>query len=150
MSGLLNFWEDDMMKDTFFSTLAAVGAGIASSLLGGWDTALEILLIFMVLDYLTGMASAVKHKALKSSVGYEGLLKKGTVFLMVILAAQLDRIVGNGVGLFRTMTAMFFTANEGLSVLENVGELGVKLPRFISRTLEKLRDDNDPEDDASI
>ena len=131
------------MKDTFFSTLTAIGAGVASTLLGGWDKSLEILLIFIIMDYVTGVAAAFKTKTLKSSVGFEGLMKKGAVFLIVILAAQLDRITGNAAGVFRTATAFFFIANEGLSIVENVGELGVKLPGFITGALTKLRDEQD-------
>ena len=131
------------MKDTFFSTLTAIGAGIASTLLGGWDKSLEILLIFIIMDYVTGIAAAFKTKTLKSSIGFEGLMKKGAIFLIVILAAQLDRITGNAAGVFRTSTAFFFIANEGLSVVENVGEIGVKLPGFITGALTKLRDERD-------
>ena len=130
------------MKDTFFSTLTAIGAGIASTLLGGWDKSLEILLIFIIMDYITGVGAAFKTKTLKSSVGFEGLMKKGAIFLIVILAAQLDRITGNAAGVFRTSTAFFFVANEGLSIVENVGEMGVKLPGFITGALTKLRDEN--------
>jgi toxin secretion/phage lysis holin len=131
------------MKDTFFSTLTAIGAGVASTLLGGWDKSLEILLIFIIMDYITGVGAAFKTKTLKSSVGFEGLMKKGAIFLIVILAAQLDRITGNAAGVFRTSTAFFFIANEGLSVVENVGEMGVKLPGFITGALTKLRDEQD-------
>ncbi len=131
------------MKDTLATTLAAIGTAITTTLLGGWDRALEILLIFIVLDYVTGIGAAMKTKTLKSSIGFEGLLKKGTIFLVVILAAQLDRITGNAAGVFRTATAFFFVGNEGLSVLENVGEMGVKLPSVIRSALEKLRDEND-------
>jgi toxin secretion/phage lysis holin len=81
--------------------------------------------------------------ALKSSVGFEGLMKKGAIFLIVILAAQLDRITGNSAGVFRTSTAFFFIANDALSVLENVGEMGVKLPGFLTSALTKLRDENE-------
>ena len=134
------------MKETFFTTLAAVGATVATTLLGGWDMALEILLIFIVLDYLTGVAAAIKTKTLRSSTGFEGLFKKGSIFLVVILAAQLDRITGNAAAVFRTATCFFFIANEGLSLIENVGEMGVKLPAFIVRALEKIRDENDKPD----
>ena len=137
------------MKDTLFSSVAAVGAGIASSLLGGWDKSLEILLIFIALDYLTGVAAAFKTKTLKSSTGFEGLLKKGTIFLVVILAAQLDRITGNTTGIFRTSTAFFFVANEGLSILENVAEMGVKLPKILTSALSKLGEENDGENTDS-
>ena len=131
------------MKEPFITSIGAMGAGFVTTLFGGWDRSLEVLLIFIVLDYLSGVAAAIKSKTLKSSVGYEGLIKKAVIFLIVILAAQLDRITGNPAGLFRTATAFFFMANEGLSILENVGELGVKLPGFIKNVLVKLRDDND-------
>jgi len=137
------------MKDTSFSSLAAISAGVASTLLGGWDKSLEILLIFIIMDYITGVGAAFKTKTLKSSVGFEGLMKKGAIFLIVILAAQLDRITGNAAGVFRTATAFFFIANEGLSVVENVGEMGVKLPGFITNALTKLRDENDGAGDES-
>ena len=137
------------MKDTFFSTLTAVGAGVASTLLGGWDKSLEILLIFIIMDYITGVAAAFKTKTLKSSVGFEGLMKKGAIFLIVILAAQLDRITGNAAGVFRTSTAFFFIANEGLSTVENIGEMGVKLPAFLTNALTKLRDENESAGDGN-
>ena len=137
------------MKDTFFSMLTAIGAGIASTLLGGWDKSLEILLIFIIMDYVTGVAAAFKTKTLKSSVGFEGLMKKGAIFLIVILAAQLDRITGNAAGVFRTSTAFFFIANDGLSIVENVGEMGVKLPGFLTNALTKLRDENEGADGES-
>lgn len=131
------------MKDAFFSSLAAIGAGVTSTLLGGWDKSLEILLIFIIMDYVTGVAAAFKTKTLKSSVGFEGLMKKSAIFLIVILAAQLDRITGNDAGVFRASTAFFFIANDGLSIVENVGEMGVKLPKFITSALTKLRDEQD-------
>ena len=137
------------MKDTFFSTLTAIGAGITSTLLGGWDKSLEILLIFIIMDYVTGVAAAFKTKTLKSSVGFEGLMKKGAIFLIVILAAQLDRITGNAAGVFRTSTAFFFIANDGLSIVENVGEMGVKLPGFLTKALTKLRDENEAAGDEN-
>jgi toxin secretion/phage lysis holin len=131
------------MKDTLMTTLTTIGTAITTTLLGGWDRALEILLIFIALDYLTGIGAAMKTKTLKSSIGFEGLMKKATIFLMVILAAQLDRITGNTAGVFRTATAFFFISNEGLSILENVGQMGVKLPAFIAGALTKLQDEND-------
>jgi toxin secretion/phage lysis holin len=137
------------VKDAFFSSLTAIGAGIVSTLLGGWDKSLEILLIFIALDYITGVGAAIKTKTLKSSVGFEGLMKKGSIFLIVILAAQLDRITGNAAGVFRTSTAFFFIANDGLSIVENVGEMGVKLPAFLTNVLTKLKDENDDVSDEN-
>lgn len=131
------------MKETFWKTIAAIGTGAVTTLLGGWDKALEIMLIVVVMDYITGFGAAIKTKTLKSSTGFEGLMKKGSMFLIVILAAQLDRMTGNGAALFRTSTAFFFIANDALSIVENVGEMGVKLPAFLKNALSKLKEDND-------
>lgn len=133
----------DVMKDKLYTSAVAVGTGAITTILGGWDKALEILLIFIVLDYITGIGASIKNKRLRSDVGFNGIFKKGSIFLVVIVAAQLDRITGNSAALFRTSTCFFFIANEGLSILENVGEVGVKLPSFITKVLEKLRDTND-------
>lgn len=140
------------MKDTVTTTITAIGTGAVTTLLGGWDMALEILLIVMVLDYITGVASAFKRKTVSSSEGYMGLLKKASIFIIIILAAQVDRITGNDTQIFRNCTAFFFVSNDALSVLENVGELGVALPVFLKSALIKLRDTNDhpPEVEASF
>ena len=82
---------------------------LMSTLLGGWDNALEILLIVMTLDYITGLASAFKKKVISSSIGYNGLVKKASIFIIVILAAQMDRMVSDGSHLFRNGTAFSMT-----------------------------------------
>lgn len=131
------------MKETVTTTITAIGTGAVTTLLGGWDMALEILLIVMALDYITGVASAFKRKTVSSSEGYMGLLKKASIFVIIILAAQVDRMMGGDTQIFRNCTAFFFVANDALSVLENVGELGVALPAFLKSALIKLRDTND-------
>lgn len=131
------------MKETVTTAITAIGTGAVTTLLGGWDMALEILLIVMALDYITGVASAFKRKTVSSSEGYMGLLKKASIFVIIILAAQVDRMMGSDTQIFRNCTAFFFVANDALSVLENVGELGVALPAFLKSALLKLRDTND-------
>lgn len=139
------------MREPVATTITAVGTGLLSSLLGGWDMALEILLIVMILDYITGVASAFHTKTVSSSEGYLGILKKASIFAIVILAAQLDRLTGNAHSLFRNCTAFFFVANDALSILENVGELDIPLPSFLKNALIKLRDKGDKgEEDISF
>lgn len=116
---------------------------IIGSFLDGWDNALEILLIIMTLDYVTGLASAFKKKAVSSSVGYTGLIKKASIFIIVILAAQMDRMIGDGSHLFRNGTAFFFSANDAISVLENIGQIGIKMPSFLRKALINLKDTYD-------
>lgn len=108
---------------------------LMSTLLGGWDNALEILLIVMTLDYITGLASAFKKKVISSSIGYNGLVKKASIFIIVILAAQMDRMVSDGSHLFRNGTAFFFSANDAISILENIGQIGIKIPSFFHKSL---------------
>lgn len=120
------------------AVLAAV-AGIIAHLLGGWDRAAHILTLFMVIDYMTGCASAIKSKSMSSSVGFVGLLKKATTYLIIIVAVQLDSIANTN-GYIRTSTIFFFICNEGISILENASEIGIRLPTFLKNTLVKLRD----------
>lgn len=127
------------MKDFITST----GADFIEMLLDGWDSALEILIIVMLLDYLTGVVAAYRTKTLSSSVGYYGLVKKASIFIVVILAAQLDRIIGGENHLFRNCTAMSFTVNDAISILENAGNMGLKLPVFLKRALIKLDEQNE-------
>lgn len=135
------------MKGTIIKTVTAIVVGALSTLIGGWDMILEILLIVMTLDYITGVVSAFKQKTVSSNKGYMGLVKKGGIFVIIILAAQMDRMTGNDNHIFRNCTALFFVANDALSVLENVGELGIELPAFLRSALIKLREvhENPPE-----
>ena len=132
------------MKNTLITNyIREWGSVIVSSLLDGWDNALEILLIVMTLDYITGLACAFKKKTVSSSIGYTGLVKKASIFIIVILAAQMDRMVGDGSHLFRNGTAFFFSANDAISVLENIGQIGIKMPSFLRKALINLKDTYD-------
>lgn len=132
------------MKNTLITNyIRKWGSVIVSSLLDGWDNALEILLIVMTLDYITGLACAFKKKTVSSSIGYTGLVKKASIFIIVILAAQMDRMVGDGSHLFRNGTAFFFSANDAISVLENIGQIGIKMPSFLRKALTSLKDKYD-------
>lgn len=134
------------MKDPLSTTLTAVETAIITSLLGGWDVALEIMLIVVVMDYVTGVTAAFITKTLKSSTGYEGIVKKGTMFLIVILAAQVDKLTNNTGNIFRTCTAFFFIANESLSIIENAQKIGIEFPTFLEKFLRRLKNANsDPE-----
>lgn len=131
------------LKEKVCTAIAAFCSGTIATALGGWDSALEILMIFIIIDYVTGVGAAIKNKALRSDIGFSGILKKGCILVVIIVAVQLDRIMGNHSALFRTSTCFFFIANEGLSILENVDEIGLRLPTFIRKMLEKLQNNND-------
>lgn len=118
-------------------------AAVSEILLGSWDAALEILLVIMALDYVTGVGAAFKTKSVSSSIGYTGLLKKASIFIIVILAAQMDKMIGSSNNLFRNGTALSFSINDALSILENVGRLGIKLPSFLRAAFVRLQQNND-------
>ena len=107
-------------------------------LLGGIDIALISLLIIIVLDYVTGILSAFYNKQLSSKIGYKGIIKKVSYFIIILVAVLLDRLLGE-TNLIRTFMIYYFVANEGLSIIENVGEMGIKLPKKLLDALEQLK-----------
>ena len=112
-------------------------------LLGGWDIALQTLLIVIVIDYVSGICKAIYNKKLNSKVGIKGIIKKFAYLLTVALAVERDKITG-GTGAIRTLVIYFFVANDGISILENLGGMGIPLPKKLTEVLEQLRDDNNP------
>lgn len=131
-----------MSKTAIKAILASIIGGF-TALVGGWDKVMEILVILIVMDYLTGVGLALKEKELNSEIGSKGLLKKAAIFVVIILAAQLDRVVDNPVNLFRTAAGLFYIANEGISITENIGKIGVPLPAFIKKALVQLKKNSD-------
>ena len=111
--------------------------------LGGWDIALQTLIIVIVLDYITGLLKAIANKKINSTVGLKGIIKKVGYLVIVAVAVLLDRIAGN-TGAIRTLVIYFFVANEGISILENWGGMGLPLPQKLIDTLEQLKNDNNP------
>ena len=111
-------------------------------LLGGWDIALQTLLIVIVIDYVSGICKAIYNKKLNSKVGIKGIIKKFAYLLTVALAVELDKITG-GTGAIRTLVIYFFVANEGISILENWGGMGLPLPKKLFDTLEQLKNKGD-------
>ena len=111
--------------------------------LGGWDIALQILLTVIIIDYISGVCRAIYNKKLNSKVGLKGIVKKVGYLLIVMLAVILDKIMGN-TGAIRTLVIYFFVANEGISILENWGDMGLPLPQKIFEVLEQLKSDNNP------
>jgi len=109
--------------------------------LGGWDIALQVLLLVVVLDYLTGVCKAIYNKKLNSEIGLKGIVKKIGYFILVAVSTMLDRITGD-TGAIRTIVIYFFVANEGISILENWGGMGLPLPPKLKNALEQLKNEN--------
>lgn len=111
-------------------------------LLGGVDIALQCLLIMIILDYISGIASAIYNKNLDSKIGLKGILKKFMYLIIVCVSVIIDKIVGN-TGAVRTLVIYFFVANDGLSIIENMGKMGIPLPKKLIDTLNQLKNKGD-------
>ena len=107
-------------------------------ILGGWDIALMSLIIVVIIDYLTGVASAFYNKNISSKKGLKGIIKKFCYFLIVALAVVIDNLLGQS-GIIRSLVIYFFVANDGISVIENMAEMDVKMPKKLIDALEELR-----------
>ena len=107
-------------------------------LLGGIDIALQSLLIVIVIDYLTGIASAIYNKELSSKMGFKGIIKKFSYLLVVALSVVIDNLLGQS-GLIRSLVIYFFVANDGLSIVENMVEMNIKLPKKLIDALEQIK-----------
>ena len=125
----------------FKTLVAAIGTAV-SFFLGDWDTALIVLMAFMALDYVTGVIVAYANKTVNSEVGFKGLAKKFFILIILIAAVCLDRLLSNGSWVFRTWVCYFYIANEGISLLENAGNLGLPVPGKLKTALEQLNDDD--------
>ena len=122
--------------------LSVLNAGLATTLVyifGGLDVALQCLLVAIVIDYITGLIKSYKSASLNSKVGIKGLLKKVGILCLVALTVVIDKLTGN-TGYVRTMVIYYLVANEGLSILENLGEVGIIVPEFLKKRLEQLKE----------
>lgn len=143
----------DHMKNMILAAVATV-ASIVTNALGGWDVSLQVLIGLMAADYLTGwLVAAVWKKsnksasgALDSRAGFKGLCRKMVVLVLVWVANMLDTAMG--IQYVRTAVCIFFIGNEGLSLLENIGLMGVPFPKFLENALEALRDKGDEGHDS--
>ena len=132
-----------MNKQMICTAVGAVGSFIAS-IFGGWDTALVTLLIFMAVDYITGLLVAgvfhaspkSENGALESRAGWKGLCRKGVTLLFVLIAYRLDLALG--VNYIRNAVIIGFMANELISITENAGLMGIPLPTVIQNAIEVL------------
>lgn len=128
-----------------FNSIVAVVATFFTYLFGGWDIALIVLVAFMVLDYATGVIWAYIQKTLNSEIGFKGLVKKCMILVVLVVAVLLDRMINSGTAVFRTLVCYFYIANEGISLLENVSNLGLPIPDKLKVALEQLNENEKAE-----
>jgi len=134
-----------MEKENLLKTIvASIGTGL-TWFFGTWDLALQILITLMALDYATGWMRGYLNKELSSNVGLKGIARKGVIFVVLIVAVSLDRLLNVDKWIFRTLVCYFYIANEGLSILENCGSLGLPIPQKMKEALLQLKEGNKKE-----
>mgnify|MGYP000749617942 FL=1 len=145
-----------MVKEQLCAATGVVG-GFIAALLGGWDTGLQTLVLFMSMDYLTGLIVAgIFHKstktengALESRAGFKGLCRKAVILLIVLMAYRFDMLIH--VNYIRDAVIIAFISNEAISIVENAGLMGIPMPKQIKKAIEiltkKSEEDNDNETD---
>jgi len=130
------------MKE-FWNTIQLIFAAVGGWLgyfLGGCDGLLIALVMFVVVDYLTGVMCAVADRKLSSEVGFKGICRKVLIFLLVGIANILDvQVISTG-SVLRTAVIFFYISNEGVSLLENAAHLGLPIPEKMKDILEQLHD----------
>ena len=132
------------MKEKLCTLLGMSGA-VVSWAFGGWDTAIAALLVFIAVDYISGsLVALVFHKSNKtesgaynSAYGLKGLCKKGLMLLFVLVAVQIDKLLGSDY--VRDAVCIGFSVNEILSITENLGLAGVPMPDVITKALDQLQ-----------
>ena len=136
----MNIW------DKAIKALANIGGAIAG-VFGEWGMLMTILASAMVLDYISGVLVAAFGKSLKtegghldSKVGFVGLAKKALIIMIVLLATLLDKALGTDAMVFQTATVCYYIANEGISVVENAGLMGLPVPDAVKRALEQMKE----------
>ena len=115
--------------------------------LGGCDGLLFALVVFVAMDYITGVMCAAADRKLSSEVGFKGICRKVLIFMMVGIANVLDvLIIGSG-SVLRTAVIFFYLSNEGVSLLENAGHLGLPIPEKLKAVLEQLHRQSEETDE---
>ena len=132
------------MKNEFCVEIGLIG-GLIATALGGWDVGLQTLVIFMCIDYITGiLVAGVFHKSkksetgtLESRAGWKGLIRKGVTLLIVLVAVQLDKVIGST--FIQDAVIIGFIANELISIVENAGLMGIPIPAVITNAIDVLQ-----------
>ena len=143
------------MKEMICTGIGVAGSVIAS-LFGGFDAALVTLLIFMGVDYVTGLIVAgvfhnsekTENGTLESRAGWKGLCRKGVTLLVVLVGCRLDLVMGSN--FIRDAVVIAFVANETISIIENAGLMGIPIPSVISKAIEVLKKNAEETEENTI
>ena len=137
------------MKE-LWNTIQFIFAGVGGWLgwfLGSYDGLLYALLVFVIVDYITGVICAISDHSLSSETGFKGICRKVLIFILVGVANIMDvQVIGTG-SVLRTAIIFFYISNEGVSLLENAGHLGLPIPEKLKAVLEQLHDRAEEKED---
>ncbi|MBU3205113.1 phage holin family protein [Clostridium algidicarnis] len=132
------------IKDIFTGTNGTVGvvsAAIFTWCFGEFEIGLQVLVSFMIADYIMGLICGRKENNLSSEIGFKGLKKKFTILIILTVAVLLDRLLGQG-WVFRTLVIYFYIGIEGLSIMENAARLNAPIPEALKNALIQLKEGN--------
>jgi toxin secretion/phage lysis holin len=121
-----------------FKYIVAVGGSFITYLFGGWTALIQILLAFVVIDYITGVLAAAISGKLNSNIGLKGIAKKVFIFIIVACGHLVDNAIGTQ-NIVRDAAIYFYIANELLSILENAGEIGLPVPDILKKSIDTLK-----------
>ncbi|HEL1761461.1 TPA: phage holin family protein [Streptococcus suis] len=125
---------------TLNKILFSMIGGLIGSLFGELDGILYALLVFIIIDYLTGIFAAVVEKQLSSSIGFRGIFKKIAILFLVSIGHLIDTAIIKQGGTIRTMVIFFYLSNEGLSILENTVRIGLPIPEKLKAILKQINE----------
>jgi toxin secretion/phage lysis holin len=138
----------DKARALYFSVLTAcsVAGAVLAKALGGWDESLQVLITFMAVDYVLGIIIALVWKSspktedgsFESNASLKGLFRKGGILAIVYMAVQIDMLAGNS-SYIRNTVILFFIANEGFSIIENLGIMGLPMPEVIRNAFAAIK-----------
>lgn len=137
-----------MKANIIYSVVGAVG-GFIAAMFGGWSDALITLIVFMAVDYVTGLAVAGIFKkskksesgALESRAGFKGICRKGVALMIVLVAVRLDIVMHTTY--IKDAVIIAFVANESISIIENAGLMGIPVPGVIAKAIDVLKKESD-------
>lgn len=133
---------------SIIKTISTTLGALAGYMFGGWNMLMNLLLWLVVLDWLTGWAAAWIKGELKSRKGYHGIARKVAIFGLVVISHFIDVILG-GQQYFQNAVVFFYLANELLSIIENVGRMGVPVPKIFRKAIEEFNEISGEKDDGN-
>ncbi|AFA50218.1 phage holin family protein [Acetobacterium woodii] len=140
----MRYFADSPIASGIFTAVV----GFVTWIFGGWDVLMCVLVTLMAIDYITGLMVAYVTKTLSSAIGLKSLFKKIAELFVVMTAVQIDLATGQGGAYFKNIVCLLFIANEGLSLLENAGNLGVPIPDILKKALKQIGDNSETENES--